>query len=298
MRKQFQTLAPLIIAIVALIVALVGAARVEAQLEGVSNFNGIHLDQSTFGTATPQFEVHNQGNNQSLRILDSGGTPEVYIDADGGMTVNDFTATSGGNLDLNGNSLILDANANTSLTADTDDQLDFEIGGADELALTAASFDFNDTFIDQDIGTENLMLPTVASQAFTYTAAAGGTVALFTIADGEIWLIHDIYINITTNWDATGDDAVVVIGDGGDPNGLCDFTDGELQTTDVEVTGAPAGWQCFASTDVIGAYITSGRGFIYAPSGSAETIDAVISASGDDLSAGAATAYIVYTRIQ
>jgi hypothetical protein len=123
-------------------------------------------------------------------------------------------------------------------------------------------------------------------------------VNLFTIGDGEIWIVHEVYINVTTNFDATGDDATVHIGDGSDEDGLCDLDDGELQTTDVEVTGSAAGWQCFGSTDVIGAYIASGRGFIYAPSGAAETIDAVIAATGDDLSAGAATAYIVYTRIQ
>ena len=34
-------------------------------------------------------------------------------------------------LDLNGSELILDADADTSITADTDDTIDFKIGGAD-----------------------------------------------------------------------------------------------------------------------------------------------------------------------
>jgi len=154
--------------------------------------------------------------------------------------------------------------------------------------------------IHQAINTtyENVGLPSVATASFTYTAGAGGTVALFTIGDGEIWIVHDIYVNVTTNFDCTGDDCTVHIGDGGDEDGLCDLDDGELQAADVEVTGSAAGWQCFGSADVIGAYIASGRGFIYAPSGSAETIDAVLAASGDDFSAGAATVYAVYTRVQ
>ena len=40
--------------------------------------------------------------------------------------------------DLNGGKLILDADADTSITADTDDQIDIEIAGADELKITSA----------------------------------------------------------------------------------------------------------------------------------------------------------------
>ena len=39
--------------------------------------------------------------------------------------------------DLNGGKLILDADADTSITADTDDQIDIEIAGSDELKITA-----------------------------------------------------------------------------------------------------------------------------------------------------------------
>ncbi len=146
---------------------------------------------------------------------------------------------------------------------------------------------------------ENIMFPTVVSTAITYTAAAGGTGTVATIADGEVWIVHDIFVNVTTNWDATGDDVLLHIGDGGDEDGLCDLDDGELQTTDVEVTGGAAGWQCFGGADTIGAYIASGRAHIYAPSGAAETIDYLIDeTSGETITAGAATIYVVYTRIQ
>ena len=42
-------------------------------------------------------------------------------------------------LDLNGNELILDADADTSITADTDDQIDIRIAGADDFRFTANS---------------------------------------------------------------------------------------------------------------------------------------------------------------
>ena len=41
------------------------------------------------------------------------------------------------NLDINGQKLILDADADTSITSDTDDQIDVEISGADDFRFTA-----------------------------------------------------------------------------------------------------------------------------------------------------------------
>jgi len=44
--------------------------------------------------------------------------------------------TIASSLDMNGNEFILDADGDTSITADTDDQIDVRIGGADELNIT------------------------------------------------------------------------------------------------------------------------------------------------------------------
>lgn len=43
-------------------------------------------------------------------------------------------------VDMNGNKIDLDADADTSITADTDDQIDIEIGGADDFRFAANSF--------------------------------------------------------------------------------------------------------------------------------------------------------------
>ena len=47
----------------------------------------------------------------------------------------------GGALDLDGEELILDADADTSITADTDDTIHFRIGGADLVTFTAGLID-------------------------------------------------------------------------------------------------------------------------------------------------------------
>ncbi len=70
----------------------------------------------------------------------SGGEIEIQsgatLDVQSGATT-DFS----GGVDLNGSSLILDANGNTSITADTDDQIDIEVSGADDFVITANLFE-------------------------------------------------------------------------------------------------------------------------------------------------------------
>ena len=59
-------------------------------------------------------------------------------------TLTSPTITSGTvatSLDMNGTELILDADADTSITADTDDQIDIKIANADEYQLTATTLD-------------------------------------------------------------------------------------------------------------------------------------------------------------
>lgn len=41
--------------------------------------------------------------------------------------------------DLDGQELILDGDGDTSITSDTDDQIDFRVGGADRLRITASA---------------------------------------------------------------------------------------------------------------------------------------------------------------
>jgi hypothetical protein len=117
---------------------------------------------------------------------------------------------------------------------------------------------------------------------------------LWTVADGEIWIVHDVLIKVSSNFDCTGDDCTLKIGDGNDDNGLLDLVDAELQAADTEGTGFAAGWQGqLAATK--GAYLVDSD-FVYAPSGAAETIDITI--GGTSPAAGAATVYIIYTRVQ
>lgn len=81
-------------------------------------------------------------------------------------------STTNGSFDLDGTELILDADADTSITADTDDQIDIKVAGADDFKITANTF-------------TALSGSTIATNTITETTAASGvTVAGALIRDG------------------------------------------------------------------------------------------------------------------
>jgi len=74
--------------------------------------------------------------------LATGGTQITFTTAPASGASIFITEISGAvgapmNRDINGDELILDADGDTSITADTDDQIDFRIAGADDLRMTA-----------------------------------------------------------------------------------------------------------------------------------------------------------------
>ena len=94
----------------------------------------------------------------TFTLGDSGDTFNI---PSGATVANSGTATgfvSRGALDLNGAVLTVDADADTTITADTDDQIDIAIAGADDFQFTANTF--------------------TALSGSTITAASGGTVAI------------------------------------------------------------------------------------------------------------------------
>jgi len=70
----------------------------------------------------------------------------------------DLTAVKGtftGTVDINGQELILDADADTSITADTDDQIDIRIAGSDQIKIAAGEVAFNEASGDIDFRVES-----------------------------------------------------------------------------------------------------------------------------------------------
>ena len=81
-------------------------------------------------------------------------------------------------LDLNGASdkLILDADADTTISADTDDQIDFKAGGTDIMSLTATTATFNDgVTISVADNSDNLTLTSTDADANAVNPFKKGT---------------------------------------------------------------------------------------------------------------------------
>jgi len=100
------------------------------------------LLNGTAGAYTLTFKyVSGSGSTVAFAATDKG-TKIVYATADDSTDPNmvDTGISSTGAHDLDGNEFILDADADTSITADTDDQIDIKIAGADDFQFTANTF--------------------------------------------------------------------------------------------------------------------------------------------------------------
>lgn len=93
--------------------------------------NGSHLNQTDDYVAT----------NGTSVVLQSGATTgDILHIVNHGTTSLIGNFVDGETLDVNGNEIILDADGDTSITADTDDQIDVKISGADDFQFTANDF--------------------------------------------------------------------------------------------------------------------------------------------------------------
>ena len=121
-----------------------------------------------------------------------GDSGDTFTLPSGATIVNSGTATgfnAAGAFDLNGAVLTVDADADTTITADTDDQIDIAIAGADDFKITAN----------------------------TFTALSGSTIAANTIAEttGASGVTIDGVLIKDTTVDVNGTaDAIILDGDG------------------------------------------------------------------------------------
>jgi len=110
--------------------------------------NGILMDDSDFtttGTGTVTLaSAANLNDIISIVSFESNIPDNDYVPASGGTFTGNvtFSGTTSG-IDMNGTELVLDADGDTGITADTDDRIDFKIAGSDRGNL---HYDGNDFF--------------------------------------------------------------------------------------------------------------------------------------------------------
>ena len=96
-------------------------------------------------------------------------------------------------IDLNANELVIDLDADTSITADTDDQIDIKIAGADDFTFTANTFT---ALSGSSIVTPTLSVTssaTISGGAINLAAIDidGGTDIGAAVADADLFIIDD-----------------------------------------------------------------------------------------------------------
>lgn len=274
-------------------------------VDGATTLDALDVDGATTLNSTLDVDSNVTSGTGSFTVTDTVNITGA-VDLDSTLNV-DGNTTLNGTLDVDGvvtsgtGSFTVSDSINVTGAADFDSTLnvDGNLSSATGALTVTDTLELGANQISQSIGAENLgVLPSVVSTAFTYTAAAGGSGTVATIADGEIWIVHRVIISITTDFDATGDDVTLDIGDGGDADGHLNLADADLQKAATDYTGAQAGWQGLDGATPAGVYMIGGP-HVYSPSGSAETIDWLLDeASGETITAGAATIYVEYTRIQ
>jgi hypothetical protein len=284
-------------------------------VQGTSYLNGALYDTNSTLTVNDDLLIDGQADAVQLTVQeyvtptgaafvveDSGGTDVFAVHvAELAAESWDFVDITDGLPILDGSDTVIGIDMNLTGANHTGSSnyiygLDLDLTTADaqatEVAIELSDTDW-DTGIQSALNLENILLPTVAS-ASVITTTDG---ALWTVGATEVWYIDRVFCNVTTNFDCTGDDCTIEIGlTGGDIDGFLDLDDAELQTTDAEISGLTAGWQGFGSTDTRGAFFAAGGGVILGN----DTVDIKIedNSASTNPTAGAATCYIVYTRLQ
>ena len=118
---------------------------------GQTTFTGSDNDSQTLSYAAGRIDVYLNGShlmdtddyvatNGTSVVLQAGAQVGDTIQVITHGTVNLISHIPDAAIDMNGLELILDVDADTSITADTDDQIDIRIAGADDFVFTADKF--------------------------------------------------------------------------------------------------------------------------------------------------------------
>ena len=110
-------------------------AEIEVRLNGIALVQGTDFNTTTANTVGGLAAL-SSGNVVEIVYYEAFQLADVVSKAAGG-TYNGQVIADGG-LDMNGKELILDADGDTSITADTDDQIDFKTGGSDRVTIDSS----------------------------------------------------------------------------------------------------------------------------------------------------------------
>jgi len=166
-----------------------------------------YANQLWYDTANNKLYIRNEDNDANIEIMELDQTNDTveyfksdsvrttlieYSDGTDALTIGSSgELTTSSTLDVDGNELILDSDGDTSITADTDDQIDFKIAGSDKVVLDANGLKINGSTsggitisAPAVAGTNTLTLPASTSTIAT-TADLPTNTPLFSVTVGS-----------------------------------------------------------------------------------------------------------------
>jgi len=249
------------------------------------------ITNGTSGAYTVQFKTAS-GTGVTFGVSEKT-TKLLYSDG-----TNIVDAGFSGGTDLDGKELILDADGDTSITADTDDQIDIKIAGTDQLTikdgalspvtdndidLGTSTLEFKDAFFDGTVTSDAFAGPltgdvtgNVSGSAATVTTAAQSNIT--SLGTLTTLTVDDITINGSTISDA-GDFTLDVEGDI-----ILDANGADIFLKDA---GTTYGSLTNTSGNLI---VKSGTTTALTFSGANVTVAGDLTVSGDDITMGTNTA--------
>ena len=252
-----------------------GAVRI-AQFPATQKIYLITNATTDSGSSGPYAMTARLGASGNTLTIENGATRLVATDGTNWYDVCAGPGTVTAPVDLNGQTLTLDADADTTISAASDDVITFKVANANQITLSdgalspsttndidlgTASLEFKDAFFDGTVrmdaigfGTTSMTLPTGdgSDGQFIKTDGAGtlsfGTVSTTTKLD-------DIATGDAASTLATSAGNITIDAQGNDTDIILKGTDGGADTTFLTIDGSAAGNATFNSGATFGGAV-------------------------------------------
>ena len=252
-----------------------GAVRI-AQFPATQKIYLITNATTDSGSSGPYAMTARLGASGNTLTIENGATRLVATDGTNWYDVFAGPGTVTAPVDLNGQTLTLDADADTTISAASDDVVTFKVANANQITLSdgalspsttndidlgTSSLEFKDAFFDGTVrmdaigfGTTSMTLPTGdgSDGQFIKTDGAGtlsfGTVSTTTKLD-------DIATGDAASTLATSAGNIVIDAQGDDTDIILKGTDGGADTTFLTIDGSAAGNATFNSGATFGGAV-------------------------------------------
>ena len=255
-----------------------GAVRI-AQFPATQKIYLITNATTDSGSSGPYAMTARLGASGNTLTIENGATRLVATDGTNWYDVFAGPGTVTAPVDLNGQTLTLDADADTTISAASDDVVTFKVANQNQLTLSdgalspsttndidlgTASLEFKDAFFDGTVrmdaigfGTTAMTLPTADGSADQFIKTDGsGTLSFGTVSTTT--KLDDIATGDAASTLATSAGNITIDAQGNDTDIILKGTDGNSDTTFLTIDGSDAGKATFNAGAVFGSHVLPG----------------------------------------